>query len=89
LRQHIPPPPPRHQHGRGPSVEYNECRWVTFVGTYTHWTIAVDANASVLTDEVILDIGFNCDASSILTFSSSSVSKYISGMSYQQLQMVE
>jgi len=51
--------------------------------------IAVDANASVLTDEVILDIGFNCDASSILTFSSSSVSKYISGMSYQQLQMVE
>jgi len=38
--------------------------------------IAVDVDAGVLTDEMILDIGFNCDASSILTFSSSSVSKH-------------
>jgi len=49
--------------------------------------IEVDVDASVLT-EVILDIEFNCDASSILTFSSS-VSKHdVCGMSYQQLQMI-
>jgi len=35
----------------------------------------VDVDASVVTNEVILDIGFNCRASSILTFSSFSISK--------------
>jgi len=39
-----------------------------------NWMIAMSVDASVVTDEVILDIGFNCDASPISTLSS--VSKY-------------
>jgi len=39
-----------------------------YICIQTDWIITMDVDASVVTDEVILDIGFNCDASPILCF---------------------
>jgi len=80
LRQYLPPLP-SHQHGRRPSVEYDKVQMgTTFAGIWIDWMTVVGVDASMSTDEAIVDIGFNCDASSISTsppstFSSSSISK--------------
>ena len=71
LRRYLPLPLPRHQHCRRLNLSTMRWRWGYICW---HWMIAVDIDASVWTNEVIVDIGFNCIASSISTSSSSSVS---------------